>query len=637
MSRYTIKNSQTENRIFFSRVIAIFILITLLVSGLVVRLVYLQVIGHEHYATMAKSNRIKLASLPPTRGIIYDRKGRILAENIPSYSLEIIPEQVKDLDKTLLRLQKLLDISDKKIKQFRKQKRRSKRFSNVPLLMGLNDNEVAKFSVLRPYYPGVDIYARLVRHYPYKELVSHVVGYVGRINEKELKRLPVSEYRGTHHIGKVGVEKAYETKLHGKTGYSEVETNAQGRKLKAVSTDDPVPGADLYLTLDVDLQKTAYDALEGKNGAAVAIEVKTGKVLVFVSRPGFDPNPFVSGISNKLYQSLRQSNDQPLFNRALRGQYPPGSTIKPFIALAGLEYNVIDAQKKIFCPGYYQLPKKSHKYRDWKSWGHGFVNMNAAITQSCDVYFYDLARNLGIDRIHEFLQKFGFGEKTQIDLVGEKSGLLPSKGWKRRARNIPWYPGETLITGIGQGFLQVTPLQLARATATLAARGSVVTPYLVEKINYTTNTEDIYQVTGEQINLRQSNLDKVTSAMINVIHGARGTARRLKKGINYQIAGKTGTAQVFTVKQDDKYDDKNLNEKLKDHALFMTFAPALTPEIAVAVIVENGGHGGSVAAPIAGKIMRQYLMPEEVEKERLQAIADEKEAKKKKAEKAAHP
>ena len=606
----SMRNPLAENRMFLSRVVAVFIFMVLLLLGLITRLVYLQVVGHEHYATMAKSNRIKVIPLPPTRGIIYDRQGKILAENIPSYSLELIPEQIKDLDGTLLRLQQLLTIPDEKIAQFLKQKKRSKRFASIPLLLRLSDEEVAKFAVVRPYFPGVDVHARLLRHYPYGLLTSHVVGYVGRINEKELKTLPVSEYRGTHHVGKIGIEKTYESYLHGKTGLSEIETNAQGRAVKKVASDNPEPGANLYLTLDIELQKTAYEALEGFNGALVAIEVKTGDVLAFVSRPGFDPNPFVYGISSKAYKALQQSEDRPMFNRALRGQYPPGSTVKPFFGLAGLEYNVVDFHQKLYCPGYYQLPNVKHKYRDWKKWGHGMVDLNDAITQSCDVYFYDLARTLGIDRMHEFMQKFGFGEKTGIDLVGEKAGLMPSRVWKKKARRQPWYPGETLIAGIGQGFMQVTPVQLARATATLANRGKVVLPHVVGRIinsNFTT-VESEHKV--ETINLKSENIDDVVSAMTNVIHGARGTARRLKKGVNYQIAGKTGTAQVFTVKQEETYNEDEIDIKLRDHALFMTFAPANDPQIAVAVIVENGGHGGSVAAPMAGKIMKQFLMPE---------------------------
>ncbi|MFW5443851.1 MAG: penicillin-binding protein 2 [Methylococcaceae bacterium] len=610
---YGIKDPLAENRIFLGRVVAVFILVIFLTIGLIVRLVFLQIAGHEHYSTMAKSNRIKIVPSSPTRGIIYDRRGRVLAENIPSYSLELIPEQIDDLDATLQKLQQLLDIPDEKIEQFLKQKKRQKSFSSIPLLLRLSDEEVAKFAVVRPYYPGVDVHARLVRHYPYDMLTAHVVGYVGRINEKELKSLPVSEYRGTHHVGKIGIEKAYESELHGKTGYSEIETNAQGRAVKLVAANDPVPGEDLYLTLDIDLQKTAYESLDGYNGAVVALEVKTGDVLVFTSRPGFDPNPFVYGISRKAYKLLQTSDHQPMFNRALRGQYPPGSTIKPFMGLAALEYKVTDFQHKLYCPGFYQLPKVKHKYRDWKRWGHGMVDLDQAITQSCDVYFYDLARTLGIDRMHEFLQKFGFGEKTGIDLIGEKAGLLPSREWKKKMRSQPWYPGETLIAGIGQGFMQVTPLQLARATATLANHGKVVMPHLVQRVDTpdSPTLDSAPQVT--QIDLKAKNIEDIVSAMINVVHGRRGTARTLKEGINYQIAGKTGTAQVFTVKQEEKYNEAEIAFKLRDHALFVTFAPAYDPQIAIAVIVENGGHGGSVAAPIAGKIMKQYLMsPEEV-------------------------
>lgn len=604
---YNIKDSASENRIFTNRVIVALAFIAILTTGLIVRLIYLQIVWHEHYATLANKNHIKISPLPPTRGIIYDRKGRILAENISTYSLELIPEQIKDLGKTLMELQELLNITDEQIEQFQKQRKRQKRFTSTPLLLRMNELEVARFAAVRPYFPGVDIHARLVRHYPYPVLTSHVIGYVGRINEKELKALPVVEYRGTHHVGKVGIELAYESELHGKAGYAEIETNAQSRAISTFKTVDPEPGSDLYLTLDIDLQKTAYDALDTYNGAVVAIDIKTGGVLVFVSRPGFDTNPFVYGIGSKTYQELQTSPDQPMFNRALRGQYPPGSTIKPFMALAGLENQVINFKHKKFCPGFYQLPNLKHKYRDWKRGGHGVIDMKNAIIQSCDVYFYDLARSLGIDHINSFLSQFGFGQLTHIDLVGEKSGLLPSKEWKRRVRNQVWYPGETIITGIGQGYTQVTPLQLAQATATLGNRGKIVHSHLVEHFVNLNQTLQIPAKPETIIPLNARNVEDVISAMIEVIHGARGTARTLSKDIDYKIAGKTGTAQVFTVKQEEKYNETEIGFKLRDHALFMSFAPAADPQIAVAVIAENGGHGGSVAAPIAGKIIRQYL------------------------------
>ena len=604
---YPIKDHSLENRIFLNRIIAAFCLITLLSSGLIVRLIYLQIVGHEHYSLLAKDNSIKIVPLVPTRGMIYDRNGKVLAENTPSYSLELIPEKITNIDETLLRLQTLLDIPADKIELFQKSRKRQKRFVSTPLLFSMNDEELAKFAVVRPYFPGVDIHTRLVRHYPYSDLAAHVIGYVSRINEAELKDLPISEYRGSTHIGKLGIESSYENDLHGKTGYAEIETNVQARLLNTINEVNPDPGADLYLTLDIDLQKTAYDALAGYNGAVVAIDIKTGGILAFVSRPGFDPNPFVVGITNDAYQALQTSENQPLYNRALRGLYPPGSTIKPFIALAGLEFDAINPEQRLNCPGYYQLPGVDHQYRDWKKGGHGSVDLNQAITESCDVYFYRLASMLGIDHMHSFLQKFGFGEKTGIDLIGEKTGLLPSREWKLAQKKQSWYPGETLITGIGQGYLQVTPLQLARATATLANKGHIVTPFLVDKIVRAHETSPGPETHQNIIALKKENINTVIDGMINVVHSQRGTAKGINTHINYQIAGKTGTAQVLGIKQNAKYNENSIDFKFRDHALFISFAPANDPKIAIAVIVENGGHGGSVAAPIAGQVIKQYL------------------------------
>lgn len=606
-SFHSVRDTQLENRLFLNRIVAAFIAIMLLTSGLIIRLIHLQVAGHEHYASLAKDNSVKIYPIVPTRGMIYDRHGNILAENTQSYSLEIIPEKTKDIDDTLLRLQKLLNIPDEKIDLYQKQSKRQKRFASTPLLLSMSDEEIATFAVNRPFFPGVDIRQRLVRHYPYNELAAHVVGYVGRINEAELKTLPMAEYQGSTHVGKLGIESSYETELHGKTGYAEIETNVQARPLNTLNETDAVQGANLYLTLDMELQKTAYDGLGVFNGAVVAIEIKTGGVLVFASRPSFDPNPFVAGIASDAYQALQSSEAQPLFNRALRGLYPPGSTLKPFVALAGLEHNTVTASQRFFCPGYYQLPNVEHKYRCWKKTGHDWVNVNKAITESCDVYFYQLASKLGIDELHSFLQKFGFGEKTGIDLVGEKTGLLPSREWKREQKNQSWYPGETLITGIGQGLNQVTPLQLARATATLANKGVVVTPFLVDKIVSATDTRKGPEIHQDTIPLKQKNVDSIVTAMVDVVNSERGTAHDLKRDFNYQIAGKTGTAQVRGIKQNAKYDENAIEFKYRDHALFIAFAPANDPKIAVAVIAENGGHGGSVAAPIAAKVIEQYL------------------------------
>ena len=608
MSRlYAIKDPSSEKRLFINRIIAAFIVVSLLTTGLIIRLIYLQVAGHEHYSSLAKDNSIKIIPLVPTRGMILDRKGKVLAENMPSYSLEIIPEQVSNMDDTLSRLQKLLELSDEDIEQYQKLRKRQKRFVSSSLLVSMDEEQLAKFAVARPYFPGVDIHRQLVRHYPYSDLAAHVIGYVGRINEAEMKDLPISEYRGSTHIGKLGIESSYESQLHGKTGYAEIETNVQARLLNTLKEVNPESGVNLYLTLDIDLQRTAYDALDSFNGAVVAIDIKTGGVLVFVSRPGFDPNPFVVGIANDAYQALQSSENQPLYNRALRGLYPPGSTIKPFIALAGREFDVISAEQKLFCPGYYQLPGVTHRYRDWKKNGHGAVNLTRAITESCDVYFYRLASALGIDNMYNFLHKFGFGEKTGIDLVGEKSGLLPSREWKRERKNQAWYPGETLITGIGQGYLQVTPLQLAKATATLASNGKVITPFLVDKMVSAQGTTLGIEHSDNTIPLKQEHVNSVVQGMVNVVHSEHGTAKGINKNISYQIAGKTGTAQVLGIKQNAKYDENSIDFKYRDHALFVSFAPVDDPQIAVAVVVENGGHGGSVAAPIAGEVIKQFL------------------------------
>ncbi len=602
-----VRNRFLENRIFLNRIVVLFFFILVLITGLIMRLVYLQIEGHSKYKNMATHNRIKVMAIPPTRGIIYDRKGHVLAENLPSYNLEVIPEQVDDLDETLARLQQLLTIPAEKIAAFRKQVRRYKRFSSVPLLLQLSDEDVARFAVHRHTFKGVDIQARLIRHYPYKDLTAHVVGYLGRINDRELKVLSKEDYRGIHSIGKVGLERSYETTLRGTSGYAEIETNAQGRPINELEKINSIPGDDIYLTLDIDLQKIAYDALGDYNGAVVALEISTGGVLVQASKASFDPNLFVSGISYADYAALNDSKNMPLFDRVLRGQYPPGSTLKPFVGLAGLEHNITTFQETLFCPGFYQLPKKEHKYRDWKKWGHGHVNLDKAIIESCDVYFYDMALALGIDKLSHFLKKFGFGAKTGIDLKGEKAGLMPSREWKREHRKKGWYPGETLITGIGQGFTQVTPMQLARATATLANKGQVVTPYLAEHIELADKKQVLAHAEPENLNLMPENVAYINEAMMHVVHSSKGTARRIAKDIDYKIAGKTGTAQVYSIKQNESYNEDEIEFNMRDHALFIAFAPVDNPKIAVAVIVEHGSHGGSVAAPIAAKVMKQYL------------------------------
>jgi penicillin-binding protein 2 len=487
-------------------------------------------------------------------------------------------------------------------------RRRHKGFEGIPLRLQLSEEEMALFSVRMPHFPGMEVNRRMLRTYPYGELTAHVVGYVGRISEAELQKLDPSVYSGTYHIGKSGVEKAYEDVLHGKAGYEELETNVQGRSISVIGQTEPLAGADLHLSLDIRLQKTAMDAMRDYTGAVVAIEPASGQVLAMASKPGFDPNPFVQGISRAQFEALQNDPERPLYNRVLRGIYPPGSTVKPLMALAGLEYGVITAGKRVFCPGFYRLPNSDHRYRDWSHYGHGAVDMRLAITQSCDVYFYDLALHLGIDRMNEYLRKFGLGEKTGIDMDGEKAGLYPSTEWKLRTRKQQWFPGEALIAGIGQGYVQVTPMQMARAIAILANKGRVVEPRVVDQAKAPPEAENPFPVReAEDIRINPAHWRAVVDAMIDVVHSQRGTAKGIAPGLAYHIAGKTGTAQVFTVRQDQSYKSMRVKAKLKDHAWFVAFAPAEAPRIAVAVIAENGGHGGTVAAPIARAVIQQYL------------------------------
>jgi penicillin-binding protein 2 len=540
--------------------------------------------------------------------MIFDRNGEVLANNFHTYILEVFPDQVPDLEASLAELQKLLNLSDEEIERFNTLRRRHKGFEAIPLRLQLSEEEIALFSVRMPRFPGVEIHRRMLRTYPYGELTAHVVGYVGRISEAELQKLDPSVYSGTYHIGKSGVEKAYEDVLHGKAGYEELETNVQGRSISVIGQTEPVAGADLHLSLDIALQKTAMDAMRGYTGAVVAIEPATGQVLAMASKPGFDPNPFVQGISRAQFETLQNDPERPLYDRALRGIYPPGSTVKPFMALAGLEYGVVTAGRRVFCPGFYRLANSDHRYRDWNHSGHGAVDLRLAITQSCDVYFYDLAFHLGIDRMNEYLRKFGFGEKTGIDMDGEKAGIYPSTDWKRKNRKQLWFPGETLIAGIGQGYVQVTPAQMARAVAILANKGRVVEPRVVARMNAPPDTENPFPLRERgDVRIPPANWRAVADAMVDVVHGQRGTAKGIAPGLAYHIAGKTGTAQVFSVRQDQNYKSMKVKDKLKDHAWFVAFAPAEAPRIAIAVIAENGGHGGSVAAPIARAVIQQYL------------------------------
>lgn len=609
-SRFTLKDHFRESRLINGRLLVAALISILVFSVVIVRLVVLQVFEYEHFDSLSNRNRVDIEPLPPQRGLIYDRNGVLIAENIPTFSLEMVPEKVADVEATLNELSKLLALTDEDIADFQDRLKRHRLFQQVVIRQRLTEAEVARFSANRYRFPGVDIQGRLIRHYPQGNLFAHAVGYVGRINERELQIIDQQDYKGTQQIGKTGVEKEYEELLHGEVGYRQVETNVQGRIVRELMSVSSHSGDDLFLNLDINLQRVASESLTDFNGSVVAMDPRSGGVLALVSKPDFDPNLFVSGISSKDYAELRDSPERPLYDRALRGSYPPGSTLKPFVALAGLELGVVTEHSKTYCPGWYTLPGHDHRYRCWKHHGHGMMDMNDAVAQSCDVYFYDLAHTLGIDRLHQFLDLFGFGHETGIDIPSESSGLSPSREWKRASRNQAWFPGETLISGIGQGFNQTTPIQLAHATSTLAMRGVMQEPQVVRASRKAGQSE--MELRGsERVNslpMQDSqHWEAVVDSMVEVIHGERGTARHVGKDMPFKVAGKTGTAQVFGIAQDEKYDAETLERKLHDHALFIAFAPADKPEFVVAVVVENGGTGSKTAAPIARKMMIEYF------------------------------
>lgn len=606
-----LKDPLRERHLFTSRTIVAALFTLVLMGALIARMTYLQVIQHDHYTALSTNNHVTLKPLAPTRGLIYDRNGVLLAQNLPTFSLEVVEERVEDMDTTLETIAALIEVSEEDLERFHHELKRKRRFEAVPLRFRLSEEEVALIAVNNHRLPGVEINSTLTRHYPLGATTAHSVGYVGRVNLQELKTLDQSNYAATNYIGKIGVEKSYEELLHGKVGHQQVEINAAGRVIRVLERTPPTPGRNLHLNIDIELQRAAEQAFNGERGALVAIEPKSGAVLSLVSVPSYDPNLFINGIPQTTYRDLSDSIDQPLFNRALRGQYPPGSTTKPFVGLAGLELNKISAYHSVFCRGYYTLEGDDHRYRDWKKSGHGPVKLNDAITQSCDVFFYDLALKLGIDDLSGYLKHFGFGHKSGIDIGGDASGLLPTRQWKRKARHQPWYPGETLITGIGQGFFLATPLQLANATAALASKGKLKKPMVVSATEDPGSRErsPLPPVTIDEVPIKvPRNWQRIERAMTNVVHGVRGTARRISYGLKYKIAGKTGTAQVFGIKQDEEYVAEDITKRLRDHALFVAFAPVEDPKIAVALIVENGGSGSAVAAPIARKVIDQYLL-----------------------------
>lgn len=602
---FPLKNVQQEkrifrNRIYFSLGIVIFFLL-LLVS----RYSYLQIFNYDKFATDSDKNRVRLQPLPPARGYIYDRNGVLLADNYPVFSATMSRADVEDIDDTVQRLTPIINLTQEDIDRFKSRIQTAKKTERVALKLNLNETEIARFSEVKFQFPGVNIETQMTRYYPHGELFAHVIGYVGRINDKELKNINKDLYAGTNLIGKIGVEKYYEDLLHGLPGNESVEADAHGNVLRHLGRKDPIRGNDLYLSLDYGLQVVASEQLADRRGAIVAMDPRTGEILALVSSPSFNPNLFVTGISSKDYSALRDNLDQPLYNRAVQGTYPPGSTIKPMFGLGGLHYNLVDWSTAISDPGYFSLPGDSHRFRDWRKSGHGSVNLHKAQVVSCDTYYYILAYRMGIDRMNTWMRQFGFGEKTGVDLPSESTGLYPSQEWKLRTRKTKWLKGETISVSIGQGAFTATPLQLAMATAITSNEGQHVVPHVLRE-SKGTKPYTVHNAPDGKIifNGKPEDWVKMRDAMVDVIE--TGTGRRIRTPM-YKIAGKTGTAQVKSIAQGKRYNEALLTERQLDHGLFVGFAPADKPEIAIAVIWENGKHGGS-AAQLARPIFDYWLL-----------------------------
>ena len=608
-----LKNNQQEIFNFRLRLFIGIGFVLVLLSILTARFIYLQAMRHDYYQTLAEKNRISVVPIVPNRGLIVDRNGVVLAHNYSGYTLEITPSKVKNLKVTVNELAEIVDIEPRDRARFKKLLAESHNFETLMIRSRLSEEEVARFAAQQYRFPGVEIKARLFRDYPYAEMTSHLLGYIGRINQTDADRLEKNDqtanYRGTDYIGKTGLEQYYEEELHGTTGVEQVEVDSGGRGVRILSRTPPVSGNTLILSIDAKLQDIAEQAFGDYRGALVAIDPANGEVLAYVSRPGYDPSLFVDGIDADNWKELNESPDHPLNNRVMRGQYPSGSTIKPFMALAGLYFKTRSPERTISDPGYYTLGGSSHHYRDWKKGGHGTVDMFKSIVVSCDTYYYGLAVELGIDHIHEYLSRFGFGKKTGIDLEGEKSGLLPSQEWKQKRFKQKWFTGDTVSVGIGQGYSLVTPLQLAAATATLANGGIGYKPHLVREVesSVTHQKRKLENKPEYDVEIPAADLDLVKRAMTAVTQPG-GTAVSASAGALYTIAGKTGTAQVVGMKQGEKYDASKISERNRDHAWFISFAPVDKPRIAVVVLAENGGHGGGTAAPIARKVMDYYLL-----------------------------
>ena len=604
---FALKDARTEKTIFARRAILASIFVAILLFTLAGHMAFLQVSQHEIYASKSDNNRVQLKPVAPIRGLIFDRNGILLAENLPSHNLTMVPERVKDMEYTLKLINELVGLTEDEKAYFLKRSKQWRRpYEAVPLKYQLNEEAIAKLTVNSHFLPGVQVEAELVRHYPRGSDFAHVLGYVGQMNEKDKKRLDAVQYKATRRIGKIGVERYYQEMLHGDVGYQKVETNAQGRILKVLERESPKPGRHLVLNLDAELQRAAVKAFKGRRGSLVAMDPNTGGILSMVSSPSFDPNLFVNGISYKAYNELRDSLDVPLFDRSTRGQYPPGSTMKPFIGLGFLEEGVTNWQEKINDPGWYMLENDERVYRDWKRNGHGdHIGLRHAIIQSCDTYFYEMSFRTGIDSLNPFLSKFGFGKNTSLDVANALPALLPDRDWKKTNRGRSWYAGDTLNLGLGQGYMLATPLQLATAMSVFAAKGKWNRAKLVKQIDGEPLLEE--NKPEDVVIKNPKDWDRMSRAMEGVIKHYLGTAKSLQKDLNYRLAGKTGTAQVVGIKQNEEYDSEALSERTRDHALFVSFAPVEAPQIAIAVVVENGESAGKTAGPIAKTVIDAYL------------------------------
>lgn len=603
-----ISNPKKEKKIFKNRLIVAVIIMSILSLVLLFRMYDLQIINYDYYQEESLGNQLQNLPITPIRGNIFDRNGKVIATNRISYRIVIIPEKVKNITASMIELKKLGLINNKDIEKFKNTAKNLKEFQSIPIKNNLSEEEVAIFST-KTRIQGIDIETYFRRIYPNGDSSVHLIGYVALMNKEDINQYDKENYQSTKFVGKTGIEKQYEDILHGISGTKQVERNVFGRVIDSKIIIPAKSGENIYLSIDMDLQLIAEKALANKRGAIIMIDVRDGSIISIVSTPTFNPNLFVDGISVNQYKELLENKDLPLFNRATKGLYPPGSTIKPMVALGGLENENISINSQIICPGYYQISENSRKFKDWNHQGHGNVDVKDAIAESCDIFFYDLAYSMGIDNLHKSLSLFGFGEKTGIDLPNEAQGILPSREWKNKNKNEPWYEGETLNTGIGQGFMIVTPIQLATATAAIANTGKLLTPKLLLYSQQQDNTiKTIDKNLSKQIAIKNiDNWDVITQGMIKTIYGKKGTARIINNNLDYTIAGKTGTAQVFGLSYDEIYIAENYDEKLRDHALFTAFAPIQNPQIAIAVIVENAGSGSSQAAPIAKKMLDMYF------------------------------